>query len=167
MWNSSQAMWRLHLKWKRLLNMLSIVSSAYRSFRGHLRIQPSTELPSVRFGSELVRSPAGDLRVNTRSLARSIYTQMLAAKYPWADTVDLRIFLMGFDAGEQWRLCSPYSEAEKPTEHAWLPLAEKELGSVLSTIVQAISEYNGQTSDVMPADIAGVTRSDKCIRQKL
>ena len=92
---------------------------------------------------------------------------MLLAKYSWADTVDLRIFLMGFDAGEQWQLHNPYSEAEKQTERSWLSLAEKEFGSVSNKLAQAISEYSGQTSDAIPAAIAGVTRKDECTRQKL
>lgn len=105
----------------RSLNALTIWFYAFRSLIGRIGIQSSRELPSVDYGPELGRSPVGDLRVNTRTLARNMYTQMLLAKYSWADTVDLRMFLMGFDAGEQWSSCNLYSETEKPVASAsWL-----------------------------------------------
>lgn len=141
-WGFSRLRWKLYLIRKRLLNTMSIWSGASRSFRGHIQIQSSKELPSVGLGSELVRSHAGDLRVNTRSLARSIYTQKLLAIYPWADIVDLRIFLMGFDSGEQWTSHSPYTEGGKQIARSWLDLMEKESGSVLDEVNDAIKAYN-------------------------
>jgi hypothetical protein len=38
---------------------------------------------------------------------------MLSAIHSWIDIPYLRSFLMGFDAGEQWALYSPGSEARK------------------------------------------------------
>ena len=37
---------------------------------------------------------------NARTLVRSLYIEILLAIHPWADFQDLRLFLMGFDAGE-------------------------------------------------------------------
>jgi hypothetical protein len=32
--------------------------------------------------------------------------ETLRAKFPWADSVDCRVFLMGFDEGEKWNMAS-------------------------------------------------------------
>lgn len=111
------------------------------------------------YGPELGRSPGGDLRVNTRTLARSMYTQMLLAKYPWLDIFDLRIFLLGFDAGEQWSRCNLYSEAEKPVANSWLTPMEKQFGNV-PDMVRDASFHSGSdsqaamdTTKIVPSEV--------------
>jgi hypothetical protein len=39
-----------------------------------------------------------------RSHVRSLDTSTLEATYPWIDSVDRKVFLMGWDAGERWGL---------------------------------------------------------------
>jgi len=141
----------LHHARQRCLNTLYIWSSAFRSLTGHIQIQSAKELPCVSYGQALAHSPDGHPKPNIRSLARSMYTQKLLATYPWLDIVDLRIFLMGFDAGEQWSHCSLYNETERPTA-SWISLVN---------ITQEINVEIGHTSAVTPAAIAGVTRSDE------
>ena len=77
-------------------------SSAFRSFLGHLRTHNVKEFPHAAFGPVFRRLPAGFLQPESRTLSRTTHTDNLLATYPWADTVDIKIFLMGFDAGEQF-----------------------------------------------------------------
>jgi hypothetical protein len=102
----------------------SIWCSAFRSLRGHIQIQPATRLPNADFGPALRQLPNGSLEPNRRTLSRSHYTQILEATHSWVDCVDIQIFLMGFDAGEQWVLRNG-SETGKDAESAWLVLAEE------------------------------------------
>jgi hypothetical protein len=48
--------------------------------------------------------PTGCLVRNERSNARSAGIQELKSRYPWANTVELEMFLEGFDKGEQFAL---------------------------------------------------------------
>jgi hypothetical protein len=75
--------------------------------------------------------------------------------------VDLRVFLMGFDAGEEWshHTCSG-KVANSQAEDSWLDLASRTFGYVPDRVHQAISADSDQTSVVTPAAIAGVTRND-------
>jgi hypothetical protein len=84
----------------RLICSLCIWISGFYSWRGHIRIQSPTELPSVDFGPCLDSDCNGRLSLNTRTLARKLYTKKIAAIYPWMDMVDRQMFLNGFDAGE-------------------------------------------------------------------
>jgi hypothetical protein len=88
------------LAWARWVNMWCIWCAASRSLYGHIRIQFPIRPPTVDLGPSVLRD--GILQPTTRALARHEYIQKLLAIYPWVDIVDLRIFLMGFDAGEQW-----------------------------------------------------------------
>jgi len=107
-WGSFRAQLLWYRLRTRLLNTLSIWSNAFRSAVGHIQIQDTKEPPSVNFGRALTETPDKRLEPNIRTDARTKHTQMLWAKYPWVDTVDMRMFLMGFDAGEQWRDRSPH-----------------------------------------------------------
>jgi hypothetical protein len=82
-----------------LLAILYKLHASFRSLLGHIRIQLATERPVLSVGATLEWSPRGYL-ANTRTLARSECIRDLLATYPWADIVDLRIFLMGYDAAE-------------------------------------------------------------------
>jgi hypothetical protein len=70
----------------------------------------------------------GSKTPNTRTTARVLYTTMLRAKYHWADIPDLHIFLMGFDAGEQWTLHTQGIETDTHGDGSWL--TENKLGNV-------------------------------------
>jgi hypothetical protein len=129
--------WRLRLLQhrvpRRLLNTWCIWNSAFRSLCGYIQTQSSRELPSVAFGPALRELPDGHLVPNTRTLARNPYTEMLSAIYPWIDIPYLRSFLMGFDAGEQWALYSPGSEARKDSVSSWsLPSQKRVVDLFLS-----------------------------------
>jgi hypothetical protein len=84
------------------LRLWYIASSAFRSFRGHLRNHNAKEYPSVDFGPAFQRLGDGSLQPDDRTNARSVGIDTLSAKYPWIDTVDCRIFLSGFDEGERY-----------------------------------------------------------------
>lgn len=56
-------------------------------------------------------------RTNTRTRSRAEGIQMLLAKYYWADSLDLRIFLDGFDAGEEFGKAHPTNTEDKPQIH--------------------------------------------------
>jgi hypothetical protein len=79
--------------------------SVTRSFLGRLHTQLSKDLVSVNLGPKLQRH-LGSYQLNRRTLARKRGIESLRAIHPWADFQDLEIFLMGFDVGEQWVLCS-------------------------------------------------------------
>lgn len=84
----------------RLLNSWCIWRGACGSFLGHIRTQSAKERLYVRLGPALVLAPDRTYQADTRTLARRLYMEKLLAIYPWVDIPDLRIFLMGFDAGE-------------------------------------------------------------------
>jgi hypothetical protein len=154
----------------RSLTIWYIWHGALRSLRGHIRSQSSRETPTAFVGQELSQSPDGSYQPNTRTLARSLYIEMLLAtrQFSWADTADLRIFLAGFDAGEQWTLYTTGNGKEILSEHeSWLTPAQKDFGCVPDLMNQEIKAAKGQISVVTPAVIAGVTRRDECTRQKL
>lgn len=74
--------------------------------------------------------------------------------------VDLRIFLMGFDGGEEWsHRTGNENAANSRLEDSWLNLASQQFGYVPDRVRQAINADNSQTSDVTPAVFAGVIRN--------
>lgn len=75
--------------------------AAFRSFRAHIRIQ------SPRMGSYFDLGPLGHFRDgryqnHERIQFRAEGIEKLRAKSPWVDSVDCRVFLLGFDAGEKY-----------------------------------------------------------------
>jgi len=138
---------------------------SFRSFLGHIQSQTSKGL-LVDFGPS--SEPGQNDAASERTIARSLYTRMLQATFPYVDSQDLRIFLMGFDAGEQWDAHGriPQSELSGNDYSSWLTLSEKEFGNV-PAILQEMRASNGHTSDAIPAAIAGVILSDECTRTKL
>jgi hypothetical protein len=101
------------------------------------------------------------------AIARSYYTEMLLAKYPWLDTFDLRMFLMGFDAGEQWILHKDSENKICVQTPSWISSGEKTVGHVPDRVRHEMRAASGQTSGPIPAAIAGVTPNAECTRQKL
>ena len=96
---------------ERLGRSWRIWRGAFRSCLGHIRTQSAKGQVGALVG------PHGHLGArNARTLVRTLYTQKLAATRPWVDSQDLEIFLMGFDAGEQWILRKQDKEVDKHTE---------------------------------------------------
>jgi hypothetical protein len=95
---------RLHTFFRRSLYAWYIWRGAFRSFRGHIQIQSTKWPPSVGLGQSLLITPAGSYQENIRVTACNMGIDKAMAIYPWADIVDLRMFLMGFDAGEEFGL---------------------------------------------------------------
>jgi len=85
----------------RLLNAWCIWSGAVRSLYWHIRLQSPRETPTVSLGAASVLYPDGSHRDQPGTSARAASIENLLATYPWLDIVHLRIFLMGFDAGER------------------------------------------------------------------
>jgi hypothetical protein len=97
-----------HLDWFSISDALSPVHLAsllyrwrvaFRSFRAHIRIQ------SAKGGTQVDLGPAfllrdGCYQENKGTIARAEGIRKLLATHPWADSVDLRMYLVGFQAGE-------------------------------------------------------------------
>lgn len=95
-----------------------ILRDAFRSCRGHIRTQSAKGLGTVRLGPHGHRGAR-----NARTLVRTLYIQKLLAIRPWADSQDLEMFLMGFDAGETWASDSQdrlYKEQIPHAESLWI-----------------------------------------------
>ena len=80
-----------------LSNCVHILRASFRSFRGHIRSQ-SPKDPRGRCLSRLEISQ-GFLTALPEPRVISPYLKHLLASYPWCDTVDLRLFLVGFGLG--------------------------------------------------------------------
>jgi len=116
-----------------LRHRLCIWRAAFGSFRGHIRTQSAIGQTAVRLGPHSHRGAR-----DARTLARTLYTQKLLAILPWADTQDLEIFLMGFDAGETFSADSRdrlYPEQIPPLHSSWItPDILKEIHSTLDML---------------------------------
>jgi hypothetical protein len=86
---------------------LHILQSASRSFRGHIGILLSRTFPGIDVGPVFERGPDGHLVQCALTYARNDGIRKLQEKYPWADYVDWRVFLEGFDAGVEWASHNP------------------------------------------------------------
>ena len=125
----------LRFRWYCLVGTWHIWRAAARSCCGHIRLQSPTDMLGAAVGPALEQDRAGCYQRNTRTIARAFYTEMLVATYNWVDIVDLRIFLMGFDAGEQWTLHTMGNETQTSTlKSSWLNLAEQKCGTVSDKI---------------------------------
>lgn len=85
----------------RLCKTTNILRDSLRSLRGRIRLQSARDW-IVGYGPAFQQDRTGCLVPNIRSNARAEYTEKLAATHPWVDSVDLKMFLEGFDAGEEW-----------------------------------------------------------------
>jgi hypothetical protein len=120
---------------RRLCQKLQICWLALRSCCGHIRTQSATEIMSLPLESAHRLPPQWPLGRMT-PFARSFYRQMLSEVHPWADIVDLRLFLMGFDAAEQWLLYISGNEVRIRSESSWLTLAEQKFGCHIPSEVE-------------------------------
>jgi hypothetical protein len=82
--------------------------AAWRNARGRWPYTPRVTLRS----QPLQRYPDGLLTPEPRDIARIEGIERLLAMHPWSDTVDLRMYLIGFDAGERWASHNPGSESK-------------------------------------------------------
>lgn len=71
-----------------------------RSLRGRIQILLAKKHWGVDLGPLGAYLPDGRLIENERTKARSLGTQELSSRYPWASTIDKEIYLEGFRAGE-------------------------------------------------------------------
>jgi hypothetical protein len=96
--------------------------SELRNFLGSLHIQLAIDRLFVNYGPKLESDPQVSER-NRRTLARMKGIRNLLAIYPYVTHQNVEIYLMGFDAGEQWALdnqgsiphpvqCEPKSTSE-------------------------------------------------------
>jgi len=76
----------------------------FRSLRGRIQIRCDTDSADylVALGPAFQYGQAGRLELCARTQARSRDTRSFLASYPWASGVDLRLFLEGWDRGEEW-----------------------------------------------------------------
>ena len=103
---------------KHAIALWSICSTTLASAYGHWKTRIGVKSRTVVFGPAFRRLPDGSLLPEERTIARSKCIDNLLAIHPWADLVDVQIFLEGFDAGEQWcrHTFGLDSEAEKHAE---------------------------------------------------
>lgn len=109
--------------------------TAFRSLCGHIRTQLPIGPQVLYLGQSILQE--GILRPTSGALARREYIQILRATFPWVDIVDQRIFLMGFDAGEQWGVCNRDIPEETPTVETWLTSTEKSFGHVPTKVLHS------------------------------
>lgn len=135
----------------KLRNMMYILCASFRSYLGHVGSQSAKGRIAVDLGPALQLLSNGQYQANARTLARAEGIRNLRASHPWVDIPDLRMFLMGWDAGERFaHLC--YIPAEQTQ-------SEK---------TESCNQFSkSQMRELIPAAIAGVTRKDECTRQKL
>lgn len=97
----------LRLLLERLGHRWCIWYEAARSFRGHICTQSAIGRTGLSLGPH---SHQGGR--NVRTVARGLYTRKLLATRPWADSQDVQMFLMGFDAGESWAFRNTEAESK-------------------------------------------------------
>lgn len=139
-WGLRSTIGRLLGLWYLLRGIWRIWVSSVRSFRGHMSLQSPREPYGLSVGKVFVRGEGRSLRRNTRTLARAFCIEMLSANLPWVDTIDLRIFLMGFDAGEEWNhhMGNGNQTANSEADDSWLDLASRTFGYVPDRVHQGL-----------------------------
>jgi hypothetical protein len=117
------AKWRLRaISISHLVAQLDKFRAVFRSFRAHIEIQFAKEGERVPVGPAY-RYLAGHLIPDEQTSARAASIETLLATHSWVDSADLKIFLLGFCAGEIFGTaslesrtpesrCNPTSELE-------------------------------------------------------
>lgn len=80
-----------------LLTRGHIYVGALRSLRGHIRTLAPTGRPSLDLGLSPLLYPDGSTREAPYTVALAEGIAALEAAHPWLDTVDIHLFLTGFD----------------------------------------------------------------------
>ena len=88
---------------------LCILLCALRSCRGHIGTALQEDNYGVGFGPVFDQDGLLDERTHSRILS----TENLRSRYRWMDALDSRIFLAGFNAGEQFALRSEDMQSGK------------------------------------------------------
>lgn len=96
-----------------VLNRTYITLFALRSFRGHLSAAIAAKRYLLDAGPAF--EPVEPFLPNRRTIARISGIEALRATHPWVDHTDLRMFLAGFEAGEEWNSRSSRTEPENTT----------------------------------------------------
>jgi len=91
------------LSWANLVALLRRWYAAFRSFRGHIQLVSPRMGGWVEVGAAC-RLQGKRLVPNERTLASVESIKKLLSIHPWADPVDCRIFLLGFEAGERYNM---------------------------------------------------------------
>lgn len=86
---------------KNLASLLCRWYGAFRSSLAHMRIQSPKMSGWVDLGP-LGRFQHGHHQNLERIRSRAEGIKMLRTNFPWVDSVDIRMFLMGFDEGEKY-----------------------------------------------------------------
>jgi hypothetical protein len=142
---------RLRLAWFYLVGIWRIYSAAIRSCRARIRLQSPIEIFRVGTGPAFAVGPDQSLQPNIRTLARACYIEMLSATLDWADIVDFRTFLMGFDAGEQWTHHTQRSEQQTAIEPlTWVSSNKNALARHLTLDMLKRHWYKSQYESVRP-----------------
>ena len=81
-----------------------VLKLTLRNVQGHIGILLAKSPSALGCGPMLEKSPTGRLCTNRRTHARVLGIRELAALYPWASSIEERIFLAGFDMGEEFAL---------------------------------------------------------------
>ena len=106
---------RMHCRWVGFSNRLCRWRNAFQRHQARRRSLSAIGYCLVIGDRCFRRLPDGSLQHVTRTVARTLDTQKLLAIYPWADILELHIFLMGFDAGERWVLGNENIEPNRGT----------------------------------------------------
>jgi hypothetical protein len=110
---------RESLTFQNLQALLCRWYAGFRSFRGHIalltpRMGGWVQFPAFGKFLDEHRDP------HEETIARVEGIKTLGSKYPWTDAVDIRMFLMGFDAGERYSMdrlaCRIPAEQHTPIE---------------------------------------------------
>jgi hypothetical protein len=89
---------------KRLLEALCKCRYVFRSLVGHSRTLLARKNLRLDYGPAMQSLPDGCLVPNEKTIARSQSIQNLRATYTgWVGVVEAEMFLMGFEAGAEWR----------------------------------------------------------------
>jgi hypothetical protein len=146
LWQSAGTRYSVHLLRIVLLNRWCILRDAVCSLHGHIQTQFATGRAGVDLGPAWERDSSGILCPCIRTVARRLYIEKLEAIHPWADGLDLQMFLAGFDAGEQY-----LSRIHGISEHTHS--CEQRSSWVLPSILNPLQDMRatgGHTSDVIP-----------------
>jgi len=108
----------VRILWWSVLLMERTLREAFRSFLGHIKeVRARNHFVGVGFGCHL--DPTGRHVPCIRTDARTKDMQWLYSKYPWANLVDLAIFLDGWDRAEKslsrQGICHYCTEQSVPT----------------------------------------------------
>ena len=97
---------------KSMVVLWNRANATLRSACGHWKTQSTTKHSGLDFGPALRRLADGSLQPRIETQARIRGIDNLLAIRPWADIVDMQIFLDGFEAGAQWCRHNPHSDSE-------------------------------------------------------